>query len=139
QADLTRLRLRTAHEGAQTPALSAQRRGPRRHPPRLGARAKVTLTPQLVVPCADLDAAIALLGLSLDMIMPADAPRIALGVRNGIAVRLVLAEDAASENLTFTLAVLEDAAHGRKLTDGGLHPPDGVRIDFFDVSAPPDI
>lgn len=97
----------------------------------------MTLTPQLVVPCADLDAAIAFLGLRLDMIMPADAPRIALGSCNGIAVRLVRAEHEAAEHFGFVLAVLEDAAHGRKLTDGGLHLPDGMRIDFFDDEAPP--
>ena len=97
----------------------------------------MTLTLQLVVPCTDLDAAIAFLGLRLDMIMPADAPRIALGSCNGIAVRLVRAEHEGDEHFGFVLAVLEDAAHGRKLTDGGLNLPDGVRIDFFDMHAPP--
>jgi len=50
-----------------------------------------------VVPCADLDAAIALYtqqrGFRLDMIMPADAPRIALVSRDGVTLRLEVSSD----------------------------------------------
>ena len=52
---------------------------------------------QLVVPCTDLDAAIAhyteQLGFRLDMIMPADAPRIALLSGDGITLRLEVRDD----------------------------------------------
>jgi quercetin dioxygenase-like cupin family protein len=52
---------------------------------------------QSVVPCADLDAAIALYtqqrGFRLDMIMPADAPRIALVSRDGVTLRLEVSSD----------------------------------------------
>jgi len=50
-----------------------------------------------VVPCTDLDAAIALYtgqrGFRLDMIMPADAPRIALVSRDGTTLRLEVSID----------------------------------------------
>ena len=50
-----------------------------------------------VVPCTDLDAAIAHYtreqGYRLDMIMPADAPRIALVSKDGVTLRLEVADD----------------------------------------------
>ena len=50
---------------------------------------------QVIVPCSDLEAAIAFytatLGFRLDMIMPADAPRVALLSGAGIALRLEFA------------------------------------------------
>jgi len=52
---------------------------------------------QSVVPCADLEAAIALYveqrGFRLDMIIPADAPRVALVSRDGIRLRLEVSTD----------------------------------------------
>ncbi|HEV2607513.1 MAG TPA: cupin domain-containing protein, partial [Xanthomonadaceae bacterium] len=52
---------------------------------------------QSVVPCADLDTAIALYtqlrGFRLDMIVPADAPRVALVSRDGITLRLEVPTD----------------------------------------------
>jgi quercetin dioxygenase-like cupin family protein len=63
----------------------------------------------LVVPCADLDGAIAYLtgspGFRLDMIMPADCPRVALVSGHGIRLRL---ETAAT-------LPLHDTRHGRGL------------------------
>jgi quercetin dioxygenase-like cupin family protein len=78
------------------------------------------LTPW-VVPCSDLDATIAhyteQLGYRLDMIMPADAPRIALVSRDGMTLRLVVAghRDAADDHrelahaFTITRADASDA------------------------------
>ncbi len=64
----------------------------------------------VVVPCTDLDAAIALYtqqrGFRLDMIMPADAPRIALVSRDGVMLRLD-ASDAADPSIAS-----QQAAHG---------------------------
>ena len=68
----------------------------------------------VVVPCTDLDAAIALYtqqrGFRLDMIMPADAPRIALVSRDGVMLRLD-ASDAADPSIA-----PQQAAHGFQIT-----------------------
>lgn len=88
---------------------------------------------QLVVPCADLDAAIAFyterLGFRLDMIMPADRPRIALVSGHGIALRLVVAENGAP----IALRLVGDPA---QLGGYTLIAPDGMRIELVDRNAP---
>ncbi len=87
---------------------------------------------QVVVSCTDLDAAIAFyterLGFRLDMIMPADAPRIAVVSGHGIALRLVVGETGAP--LALRLA-------GNTIFGGNtLIAPDGMRIEFVDRNAP---
>lgn len=89
---------------------------------------------QLVVPCADLDRAIAFytdtLGFRLDMVMPADAPRVAVVSGHGIALRLERVAD--HTNAAITLRIELDRERRAAFDSGTLDAPDGVRIELVD-------
>jgi quercetin dioxygenase-like cupin family protein len=91
------------------------------------------LSPQIVVACGDLDAAIAFyvdsLGLRLDMIMPADAPRTAIVSGHGTTVRLVVeGEDVARPATTAAQAFLINRA-----ADGNAWGPGRAGMHYRDL------
>jgi len=86
-----------------------------------------------VVACADLDAAVALYterGFRLDMIMPADAPRIALVSRDGITLRLEVSSDRDAP-----AAVHEDLPEFvlRRAGDGDAWPEGRAGMQYRDL------
>ncbi len=88
---------------------------------------------QLVVPCRDLDAAIAFytgqLGFRLHMIMPADAPRIAVVSGAGITLRLERNASPAAGRAPIRLHMAgEPASWPHGVTDA-LSAPGGIRIE----------
>jgi quercetin dioxygenase-like cupin family protein len=95
---------------------------------------------QVIVPCSDLDAAIAFytgtLGFRLDMIMPADAPRVAVLSGAGIALRLEFAGPHRPSHTALTLRLTGSHAWFASFDAHELAGPDGVRILLVDDDAP---
>ena len=91
---------------------------------------------EAVLPCADLDAALAFfldeLGFRLDRIFPADAPRTAIVSLNGFCVRLEASLDAASPKLR----LLSDDKQFVQRALAGSFSPDDLPLDFA-LRAPP--
>ena len=86
---------------------------------------------QVLVPCRDLGASIAFytdtLGFRLDMIMPADAPRVAVVSLGGLALRLERA-DSRHAPPPPTLRLSGDARWLAGFDHRDIEAPDGVRI-----------
>ncbi|MEO6968667.1 MAG: cupin domain-containing protein [Rhodanobacteraceae bacterium] len=95
---------------------------------------------QVVVPCSDLDASLAFfvdrLGFRLDMIMPADAPRVAEVSGHGLSLRLDASDDAPIPGTPISLRLLCESARWQRLGTHALHGPDGVRVEWIDRDAP---
>jgi quercetin dioxygenase-like cupin family protein/catechol 2,3-dioxygenase-like lactoylglutathione lyase family enzyme len=89
---------------------------------------------QLVVPCSDLDAALKFyvdrLGFRLDMIMPADAPRVARVSGAGICLRLEQGDASSSSRAPIRLRLSDDYRKRLKLDAQILHAPDQVVLEF---------
>jgi quercetin dioxygenase-like cupin family protein len=89
---------------------------------------------QLVVPCSDLDAALRFyvdrLGLRLDMIMPADSPRIALVSGAGICLRLEQGNASSSSRAPIRLRLPDDYRKRLNLDAQILRAPDQVVLEF---------
>lgn len=85
---------------------------------------------EAVLPCADLDAALAFfldeLGFRLDRIFPADAPRTAIVSLNGFCVRLETGRDSGSPKLR----LLSDDAQFVQRALAGSFLPDDLPLDF---------
>lgn len=98
---------------------------------------------QIVLSCSDLDATLAFftgqLGFRLDMIMPADAPRIAAVSGHGITLRLETSGGAPIAGTPFTLRLLADHAHWERFGTRVLCGPDGMHVELVDHDAPPQI
>ncbi|MGH8162728.1 MAG: hypothetical protein ACREP1_00165, partial [Rhodanobacteraceae bacterium] len=95
---------------------------------------------QVVVPCSDLDVSLAFfvdrLGFRLDMIMPADAPRLAVISGHGIKLRLDASSDAPMPGAAIHLRLPCDHAQWQKLDMHELQGPDGARMEWIDRDAP---
>lgn len=97
---------------------------------------------QVVIPSSDLAAAIAfytdMLGFRLDMIMPADAPRVAVVSACGLSLRLEQASPA-HPTLPLALRITGDATWLAGFDTRELEAPDGVRVLLLDGNehAPP--
>ncbi|MGB8635912.1 MAG: cupin domain-containing protein [Rhodanobacteraceae bacterium] len=95
---------------------------------------------QLVVPCDDLDAAIAFytdqLGFRLHMIMPADAPRIAVMSGSGITLRLERSADPAVPHALIRLHLAGDPECWPAGDDDVVVAPGGVRIERAGTGKP---
>lgn len=95
---------------------------------------------QVLLPCSDLDAAITFyterLGFRLDMIMPADAPRIAQLSGHGITLRLLTALASLPGPAPPTLRLPADAELLSALDTSVISAPDGVRIELVDSDLP---
>jgi quercetin dioxygenase-like cupin family protein len=91
-------------------------------------------TTQLVVPCSDLDAALKFyvdrLGFRLDMIMPADAPRIARVSGAGICLRLEQGDASSSSRAPIRLRLPDDYRKRLNLDAQILRAPDQVVLEF---------
>jgi quercetin dioxygenase-like cupin family protein len=89
---------------------------------------------QLVVPCSDLDAALKFyvdrLGFRLDMIMPADAPRVARVSGAGICLRLEQGDASSSSRAPVRLRLSDDYRKRLNLDAQILHAPDQVVLEF---------
>jgi quercetin dioxygenase-like cupin family protein len=89
---------------------------------------------QLVVPCSDLDAALKFyvdrLGFRLDMIMPADAPRVARVSGAGICLRLEQGDASSSSRAPIRLRLSDDYRKRLNLDTQILHAPDQVVLEF---------
>ena len=94
---------------------------------------------ELVLPCADLSKALDFytkdLGFRIDLIFPADAPRIA--VISGYGVRIRLEHDVETAPNRMRL-LLNDIDPGSNKSDE-LFAPDGTRIEFAPVDSPLDL
>jgi quercetin dioxygenase-like cupin family protein len=95
-------------------------------------------TAQVVVPCSSLDASIAFfcdrLGFRLDMIAPADRPRIALVSGFGLALRLQACDaEAVRQPLVIRLPV--HAQRASAFVARELPGPDGIRMELIDDDA----
>ncbi|MEO5623872.1 MAG: cupin domain-containing protein [Dokdonella sp.] len=95
---------------------------------------------QVIVPCADLTEAIAFytgkLGFRLDMIMPADSPRVAVLSGAGIALRLEFAGPHRASRAALILRLSGSSAWIAGFDTHELAAPDGVRILLVDDDAP---
>ncbi|MGE4072069.1 MAG: hypothetical protein AB7E72_12935 [Lysobacterales bacterium] len=97
---------------------------------------------ELLLPTANLDAALAFyvdqLGFRLEMIMPADAPQLALVSGYGIQLRLdttTTAVQSSTTPLRLRLPLVGRAAH--LPTESKLISPDGVEIEWADLDQAP--
>ncbi len=92
---------------------------------------------QVVVPCTNLDASLAFfcdrLGFRLDMIMPADHPRIALV--SGFGIALWLESGGSVPHAPLALRLTGDAAQWSALGTDVLSGPDDVRVELIDGDA----
>ncbi len=95
---------------------------------------------QVIVACSDLEATIEFytgqLGFRLDMIMPADAPRVAVLSGAGIALRLERTEAERASQNSLTLRLSGSNAWFAGFNTHELAAPDGVRILLIDEDAP---
>lgn len=95
---------------------------------------------QIVLFCSDLNATLAFftgqLGFRLDMIMPADAPRIAEVSGHGITLRLDASGDTPIASTPFALRLLDDHARWEHFGTRTLYGPDGVRVELIDCDMP---
>lgn len=91
---------------------------------------------ELVLLCKDLTKALDFytneLGFRIDVIFPADAPRVAVISGYGVRIRLEHSNDAAPNRLRF---LLNDIEPGSRKSDE-LFAPDGTRIEFAPVDSP---
>ena len=103
------------------------------------AKVHACTSAQIVVPCDDLDASLAFfcehLGFRLDMIMPADAPRIALVSGHGLALRLETSVVPLEQHTPITLRLIGDAAQWSSFESRILTGPGGMRIELIDRDA----
>lgn len=98
-----------------------------------------TTTTQILLRCSNLGAMLAFtdrLGFRLDMIMPADAPRIAEVSGHGITLRLDASDGSPISETPFTLRLVDDHAQWAQFGTRTLHGPDGLRVDLIDRDAP---
>jgi quercetin dioxygenase-like cupin family protein len=90
---------------------------------------------QIVLPCSDLEAALTFYtqaaGFRLDMIMPADAPRVAELSGFGLNLRLELAENGDASKTPIRLQISDINSASKKTLSG----PDGVCIEWLDPHA----
>jgi quercetin dioxygenase-like cupin family protein len=94
---------------------------------------------EFVVKCADLDAAIEFynaLGFRMDMIMPADAPRIALVSGHGITLRLEVASSKTLPASEFALRLLVNSEQWLATAAKSVIAPGGMQIEFVDRDSP---
>ena len=94
---------------------------------------------ELVLPCSDLDEALDFytrnLGFRIDVIFPADSPRVAVISAYGVRIRLEHSGDAAPNRMRL---LLDDIEPGSSNSDE-LFAPDGTRIEFAPVDSPLDL
>jgi len=96
---------------------------------------------QVVVPCTDLDASIRFLtgqlGFKVRLIMPSEAPALAVLTAHGCTLRL---QAASAEAITpLQLRLLCDMANLPPGALATLYGPDGLRVEIADAHAPVDV
>jgi quercetin dioxygenase-like cupin family protein len=95
----------------------------------------MTKPSQIVLPCSDLETALTFYtetaGFRLDMIMPADAPRVAELSGFGLHLRLELAEHSNTSATPIRLQISDINSH----TEKTVSAPDGVCIEWCDPHA----
>ncbi len=91
---------------------------------------------EFVLPCSDLTSALDFytedLGFRIDVIFPADAPRVAVVSAYGVRIRLEHVSKAAPNRMRL---LLKDIEPGSSRSDK-LFAPDGTRIEFAPVDTP---
>jgi mannose-6-phosphate isomerase-like protein (cupin superfamily)/catechol 2,3-dioxygenase-like lactoylglutathione lyase family enzyme len=97
---------------------------------------------QVVLPCPDLDATLRFftdkLGFKVDLVLPADSPRMAVVSGHGLALRLEAAADGETRS-PLTLRLLCDLAALPPGTPRELVAPGGTRVEFADAEQPIDL
>jgi quercetin dioxygenase-like cupin family protein len=95
----------------------------------------MTKSSQLVLPCSDLETTLTFytqaLGFRLDMIMPADAPRVAELSGFGLNLRLEKVQSGGSSTTPVRLQIFDTNSHSERTVSA----PDGVRIEWLDPHA----
>ena len=98
---------------------------------------------QVVLPCRDLDATVAFftdkLGFKVDLVLPADAPRMAVVSGHGLTLRLEVTPDGASDigaTSPLNLRLLCDMSALPPGTPRQLVAPGGTRIEFVEAERP---
>ncbi len=91
---------------------------------------------ELVLPCSDLTKALDFytkdLGFRIDVIFPADTPRVAVISGHGVCIRLEHSDDAAPNRMRLLLNDIQPSSSTRD----ELFAPDGTRIEFAPVDLP---
>ncbi len=94
---------------------------------------------ELVLPCSDLSKTLDFytndLGFRIDVIFPADSPRVAVISGYGVRIRLEHDSDTAPNRMRLLLNDIDPASN----KSDGLFAPDGTRIEFAPVHSPLDL